>query len=275
MLGKLIKNEFKSTAHFLIPVYAALAISLGMSGISLIWKSDLMSALSSLILAIIGFALIIVTFVCIVINFNKSLYGAQGYLSFTLPVKSKGLLGSKAIVSFVWMLLSFIILIAIFLGIYVYVRSVAVDQYGTDTLTTVKSFLTIYADLPNMATVIKIIILFAVSVFADLLLIIMSIYFSVSFANTRQFQKHSIVWSLVFFFGVRIAIKNIIVKLACKALPFMAVANSAGLNFATHVAESGNKLFAVNITEAIVQIIAIIGLFFATDYLMKSKVNVK
>jgi hypothetical protein len=274
MLGKLIKNEFKSTAHSLIPVYSALAISVSLTAISLITKNDIMGALSSIILAIIGFALIIVTFVCIVLNFNKSLYGSQGYLSLTLPVKSSRLLGSKTIVSFFWMLMSFVIMIGIFIGIYLYIKMMAVEQYGDETISTIKDFVKLYADLPGWGTFINILILFLTSVFADLLLVIMYIYFALSAANTRKFQKASIVWAIVFFFAGRIIIGDVIIKNLCRAVPIFAVANSQGLNFVTQSIGETN-FFNVNITEAFLEIIAIVGLFIATNYLIKSKVNVK
>ena len=274
MLGKLIKNEFKSTAHSLIPVYSALAIAVLITAISLISKSDLMGALSSIILAVIGLALIVVTFVCIVLNFNKSLYGAQGYLSLTLPVKSSRLLGSKTIVSFVWMLMSFVIMIGIFIGIYVYVKGIAVEQYGNETISTVKDFVKLYANLPGWGTFINILIIFLVSVFSSLLLMIMDIYFALSAANTKRFQKSSILWAIVFFFAARIIIGDIIIKNLCRAVPVFAVANAQGLHFVRQ-AISETNFFNVNITEAVLQIIAIVGLFVATNYIIKTKVNVK
>ncbi|HZJ77265.1 MAG TPA: hypothetical protein VFD52_00485 [Clostridia bacterium] len=274
MLGKLIKNEFKFTAHMLIPVYSALAIAVIMTTLSFITKSELMSVLSSLVLVIIGLVLIVVTFVYIVINFNKSLFGNQGYLSMSLPVKSSSLLSSKIIVSFVWILISYLMLLAIMFGVYTYTKGVATVQYGEETVTTIKDFLALYTNLPSTANIIKTVVVYVLSVFSGLLVLIMNIYFAISAANTKPFQHRSTLWAIVVFFAVRVLISNVLVKYASKALPVFMVSDSTGLNFLrdSTITES---VFSVNITQPFVQIIMIVALFFATNYLLKTKVNVK
>ena len=94
MLGKLIKNEFKSTAHSMFGVFMAAGITFVVMLLVFLFKVKSLMTLSSVVLGAIVLAVLIITLFSIIAMFNKSLYGAQGYLSFTLPVKSVSLLTS-------------------------------------------------------------------------------------------------------------------------------------------------------------------------------------
>ena len=111
MLGKLIKNEFKTSAHSVANIYLAAAITIAVMLLSYAVHIKWISVISTVALLLISVIAVIITLVAVIANFYKTLYGPQGYLSFTLPVKSGQLLASKAIVSFVWMFASYIITI--------------------------------------------------------------------------------------------------------------------------------------------------------------------
>ena len=105
----LLKNDFFASARVISLFYIALVLLLGLFGICVfLQKGDFLSAemlskVSSLhnatiaITIVVSFLLIFVTFFFVVYDFFKSLFGPQGYLSFTLPVSSNQLLGSKVI----------------------------------------------------------------------------------------------------------------------------------------------------------------------------------
>ena len=86
MLGKLIKNEFKSTAHSMFGVFLAAGITFVIMLVVFLFKVKSLMTLSSVVLGAIAVAVLVITLFSIITMFNKSLYGAQGYLSFTLPV---------------------------------------------------------------------------------------------------------------------------------------------------------------------------------------------
>ena len=100
MFGKLIKNEIKSTAHTIGLIYIVAAIAIGLMAMAYIFKINWISAAATVVLAVAAGAAILVTFFMVIVNFQKSLYSNQGYLSFTLPVTSGQLLAAKTIVSF-------------------------------------------------------------------------------------------------------------------------------------------------------------------------------
>lgn len=132
----LLKNDFLASARVISLFYIAIIILVGIfavcaglqgsDSISAEFASKLATARNvSIILSIlVSFLLIFVTFFFVVYDFFKSLFSPQGYLSFTLPVSSNQLLGSKVIVYGGWMLLSY----AAFMLTSIYLMNYTADQ---------------------------------------------------------------------------------------------------------------------------------------------------
>ena len=102
MLGKLLKNEFIATGRIMGALYAVVAVIMAYVLGSYYIAKDTASTgqmLGIMVLLLISSCSFILTAVVMIMNFQKSLYGDQGYLSFTLPVKGSTLLISKIITS--------------------------------------------------------------------------------------------------------------------------------------------------------------------------------
>ena len=117
MLGKLLKHEFKNTGKLLLPLNLAL-IGVTLIGMIVLGLKVFDNGASGIIaatlvvfyiLAII--ALFIVTYVFLMINFYRSMYSAQGYLTHTLPVSPLLTLNTKLFVSTIWACLTMILTI--------------------------------------------------------------------------------------------------------------------------------------------------------------------
>lgn len=112
MLSKLIKYEWKAmrwqyAAPFLVYIIAAVfALVIGH------WHS----IISGLIIFGGLFALAVLMFFSFFRRYNSNLYGNEGYLMFTLPVRTEELLFSKALVSFIWFTLYLLLAIAVGVG---------------------------------------------------------------------------------------------------------------------------------------------------------------
>ena len=126
MYRKLCKYEFKSIARTLLPIYlAVIAVSIInafsekigsgslMSGSSFLGTGSLFSNILGLFQAVAAFAyfgvlvaLFVLTTVVIIQRFYKGLMCDEGYLMFTLPVKTWHLVASKATVAFVMSVVS-------------------------------------------------------------------------------------------------------------------------------------------------------------------------
>lgn len=127
MLGKLIKHEFLDTYKLICVYYAVVAALTILCGIS-VNTSNSSTNNPSILLQIIFFLtqiaymlllslLGLITILALCSHFNKTMYGDQGYLTHTLPVKKGSLLASKYIVAIVWCIAS---LLVIFLSIVIF-----------------------------------------------------------------------------------------------------------------------------------------------------------
>ncbi|MBP1755933.1 MAG: putative rane protein [Firmicutes bacterium] len=122
MLGKLLKHEFKATARLLLPIYLVLFVLTIVDRIAL--SIDFRGALNVIpgfatmayVISIVTIA--VVSLVIIVLRFYKNLMTDEGYLMFTLPVKPSQLINSKLLVSMFWNLVSFLLIIASLLGVF-------------------------------------------------------------------------------------------------------------------------------------------------------------
>lgn len=120
MLGKLFKYELKNTAKVMLTIYAVLAAVTTLG--SIVLSTDIVQsskntagnvlAISMVLLYVLSvFALFIVTYVYMCIQFYKTMYSDQGYLTHTLPVSPVATFHVKLITSLFWMLCSIILLI--------------------------------------------------------------------------------------------------------------------------------------------------------------------
>lgn len=113
MLGKLFKNEMKACARLLLPIYLVLTVCTILNRVFL--NLDIFKGVTKIIPGMIGLAyvlsiiaIIVVSFVIIILRFYKNLITDEGYLMFTLPVKTNQLINSKLIAAIIWTLLSVI-----------------------------------------------------------------------------------------------------------------------------------------------------------------------
>ena len=188
MLGKLIKNEFKSTAHSMFGVFMAAGVTFLVMLLVFLFKVRALMILSSVVLGAIAVAVLIITMFSIISMFNKSLYGAQGYLSFTLPVTGKQLLASKTIVSLIWVSISFLfaILVSVFLVVYWVAQT---SDNVKQVIQTIYDMLRSMEGMPDPQTALKFLIVMVAALFIRALFLIFKVAFSLAIANTKRFQK--------------------------------------------------------------------------------------
>lgn len=271
MLGKLIKNEFKSSAHSVLNIYLAAAITIVIMLLSYFTKITWISTLSTVALLTISGVAILITLVAVVSNFYKTLYGAQGYLSFTLPVKSGQLLAAKAIVSFAWILLSYIIAIAIWIGVYFY----AAAKIGQDRITTIKTLLQMFEGVPGEKAIKQLLIFVCVFIFVQIAVFIAQVYFAITLANTKTFQKIGMMSAIFIFFAIFI-VMQIMIGILTSYVPIALTVGAEGLvlSFEQSMVNYTGGI-SIGVTGFIFQILAAAALFSGTAYLMKNKVNIK
>jgi len=113
MLSKLMKYELRSTGRFFLPVYVALTVVAVINRLFIEFNAGYYSSYYSTTAdvsqgtAIFLYVLLILiacvaTFAIMINRFNKNLLSDEGYLMFTLPVKTDHLIFSKMFTSMLW-----------------------------------------------------------------------------------------------------------------------------------------------------------------------------
>lgn len=269
--GMLLKNDFLASARVISLFYlaeAAAVIAFLIGDHFDIKKVMIIGLVCSLVVA---FLLIFVSLFFVVYDYQKSLFGPQGYLSFSLPVTSNQLLGSKMIVYGAWMVVSFLL----FVGVVDYFSGyLETDIVGESTVNTASSLLTMFMGFPTKAQIIIYAVYFMIYFFVLVLSIVSMIYFAIAASHMRSFQKANIIWAVVIF------IINLIVLVAAVSVLekyidiYLVVGDDKSFFFSLGApdADSGLPLSLTPLTYFIAQGIA---LFFATSYVMHKKINIK
>lgn len=121
MLGKLIKHEFKNTSKLMLIIYGLFAFMTVLGTVSLYSENagqthntllNLFTVVAMVFYVLSVFALMLVTFIYMSAHFYKTMYSSQGYLTHTLPAKTSSVFHAKLITSFVWSIISMILMFA-------------------------------------------------------------------------------------------------------------------------------------------------------------------
>ncbi len=275
MFGKLLKHDFLATGRFMGVVYAVFAVvalylvgSVHFSGSEL---DSIGEMLSYIVLCLIAFVNFILTAVVVMSNFQKTLYGEQGYLTFTLPVKSSSVLFSKTIVSIFWYLAAFA---CFFLTARIALWA-AGEAMGETALGLIDSVLAMSAEGLSISVIIVATIAAIIEFFFMVVAFTMIAFLAITVSNTRPFQKHHSLYAMLFM----AVIGFVVIKLSevIGEEPFFGF----NYNFSTEklaFAVGDNAKLAVahiDLAVPLFLIIVSIGFFFITHYLMKKKINIR
>lgn len=273
MLGKLIKNEFIQTSKSLITVYAAAIVTILFMLLSYVTDITWIGATGSSVLILIGFISLIMTLVMIVNNFAHSLYGNQGYLSYTLPVKCSNLLLSKFIVSFAWVIIGYAVLFVTIIIVVWYFK--AKSNGIVESAFDIVKELQIISDLPTMQSIITYVLVMGVGSIITVISMISFVFFAITVANTRSFQHKPTLFGLVFFFIAYFTNKTISTSVMYK-LPLSIVATSEGVSLqAISMSDAQSVLFVYGVGGKIFTAVFAVVLLCITGWIMEKKVNVK
>ena len=282
----LLKNDFLASARVISLFYIALILLLAVFGVCVaLQKGDFLSAemaskVSSLhnatiaISIAVSFMLIFVTFFFVVYDFFKSLFGQQGYLSFTLPVSSNQLLGSKVIVYGGWLVLSYIVFM--FTGGFLlnYTADVII---GEEKITFVENLMGLLGEFPSMTQLIAYAVYITVLFFVIILSFVSIVYFAITLAHVRQLQKHSLLASIPIFVITAILFIAIAFKMSDVVNFVMIFNDDYTLSFG--LLEKGyaitSQYAGMKITPIFAFILLDVGMFFLTSHIMHKKVNLK
>ncbi len=271
MLGKLLKYEMKAGLRLLPIVYLGMvsAFLLGLLARAIgIFQIQLFL---SILLAVGGVAAVLMTLVLVILRCFKGLFGAEGYLTQTLPVGKGTLLLAKAIAAYGWMLIGILAAVAALVGcLWISgsdLGSIWAIVFGNETRG--QGALLLYV---------------AVVGAAQLLAFLGELYFAVAFANTRPFLRNNVVFSVLFFFITNFAVS--LLELAGMLLiPLGIQFGASGAEWvsqsmldmlgAGYTGNSLSELATIGIGSVFVDVAVGIALLLVARWLLTHKTSVK
>ena len=262
-IGKLLKYELKSTAKFFVPMYIAILAITTLNSIFI--RKDVFIEAQGIINMVIGglfIAITTLTIVIIVKRFKKNLLGDEGYLMFTLPVKSSSLILSKYISALIWVLLTIIVSS---MAIIIYSNALFTDiggLFGDGTIFSINSIMISGKQLVRNNQDIIIIASVVGLTLSAISIVIFVIYNSIAIAQLPIFTKHKTVVSIIAFF----VIGKIISVIYDFVNNFTPQINISSLEFI----QAFTKVTTIGILE---NIFIVIILFISLNYTLSKKLN--
>lgn len=203
MLGKLLKYEIKASGIILPALYAGLLLVFCVGLLARALNIVQIQGAMAVACALVGIAALILALVMVVTRYHKSLFGAEGYLMQTLPVKKGSLIASKAISGYILILLG---MVAVVLGI-------AGTIYLTGAGDLADQFKNLFGSQFS-----PLLIFFVAAILVQLFLMVSEVYFSITLANTSAFIKNNILFAVVFYFAANM-VGSVLELVAMLVLP--------------------------------------------------------
>lgn len=266
MLGKLLKYEIKATARIFLPLFGLIIVLAVVNKIFMPLNHEnfqIPQAISMSVYCVLVAAMFVMTLVVTIQRFYKNLLGDEGYLSFTLPVRTHSHIDSKMIVALLWSVLSVVVMA---LSIFIMV----IDREG---LTQVHEFFTDVAllysryGMPAVLLTIEGIVLVLVSILSG----VVEIYAAITIGNLVP--KHKLLAGFGSYIGFGV-IQQIIVSI------FMTASNNQLRDYFESFHYSGNEIPFQPIATALTALLVfclVFGLifYFLTDWLLHRKLNLE
>lgn len=247
MLGKLLKHEFRATGRVMLPVFAVLAVLALLFNVSVRLIDNVSSTLLQVLFGLIIFAFVagviaaeIIALVLMINRFYKNLLGDQGYLMFTLPSTVHELVWSKLIVSFVWFLLTNLVIFLIIGGTVFSFASVNLGEIFAQ----LPSWSEIQAGLAEAGVRGSDLILIALEYLLFIILSGMTVclHFYAAMSLGHCSSNHKVLYSVLFFIAISFGFSFLSSLLGATGI--RAVDNGALESFFVNVETAGDPVRA-------------------------------
>lgn len=297
MLGKLTKNSFKAYASSVYNIYIAMGIigvimlvllmfdwtKWGDTGIGVGMLIKVVASAALCITAAIG---VIMTLVAVFSEFARNMYGNEGHLTLSLPVKSSTLLMSKWIAGSFWVLLSYITLVIAAFGSFIYVarHSMSVVQdndmymsvYEMIKQMVEQIFYSSGAVAPKMSVLLNLAGIYAFSGGVRVCVFVLEAFFAITLSHCVPFHKPGKAGNILYFFGI-FGIIWVFSAIVTKLVKIYLVVSDTAFTFtlSEYEVQAAWKLGfgAYSVTNLYCTIIATVFLFIVTCLLLERKVN--
>ncbi len=200
MLVKLMKQDLRATGRVMLPLYlAAIILAALMRLITVFQRSavdsrfwNIFTGITAFLVGVAIVALVIMTFVMMVWRFYKNYMTDEGYLMFTLPVRTGELIFSKLITTLFWYLCT---------GVVVMLAVLILGSGGNTSIEIfgVNEFLEAFSGAQKTGAIVVGLLMVLISGISGVL----ELYACMSIG--QSFKKNKVFMMVVFFFVFSIA----------------------------------------------------------------------
>ena len=297
MLGKLTKNSFKANASSVYSIYVAMgAIAIVMLVLMLVdwtkWGDTgigvglVIKIVASSLLCLAAFVCVIMTFVAVFSEFNRNMFGTEGHLTLTLPVRSSTLLLAKWIAGSFWVVLSYLTFCLCAFGSFIYCmrHSMSIVE-GNDMYYSVYEMVMQLVEqvcassgivTPSISVLLSLASIYAFSGGVRACIFVLLVYFSLTLTHCRPFHKTGKLGKLLYFFASFFAV-NTFASIITKLVKIYMVVSDTAYTFTlseSEVQAAWKMGFgAYSITNLYCTVIGAVFIYLITCRLLDSKVN--
>ncbi len=210
MLGKLLKHEFRQTARVLPFVFLSAVVLALFAFISYQTQFEAFQTISTLLMGLAIGGIPIVSFIFLIQRFGKNLFGNEGYLMFTLPVKSVSLYWAKFISTLVWSFISILVSIGELLLMIYFVSGMAGADFN--------EVIEVFRQLIEVGNFHILLIYLFCSLGVFLFSFTAVVFFSITLSNTGIASKSPNLIAFVFVLVISIAM-NVLESICTVMIP--------------------------------------------------------
>lgn len=213
MLSKLLKYEIKATSRKFFPIYGGIFAASVLTNIALNFlSSDVLRVITFIILISFFAALGVLTITTVIQRFKDNLFGDEGYLMLTIPTSPEKIILSKAITALIWAILS---------GIMAVISLIIVllnNEFISALKTFIQNFGGYFAEFITTRNVITA-ILFGICLLSQYIYFVLTVYTSLSIAQTPAFIKRRGLSAFLWFLGISVIVSMIVMKVSTAIFP--------------------------------------------------------
>lgn len=263
MLGKMMKHEWKAVAKTLFFIHLAI-VAMTLVGkllvsIKAVQKSELLTASMVMVYVLSVIAVGIGTHIYLAMRFYKNMYTDEGYLSFTLPVKSWEHIVSKGLIAMAWMVIDGVVIFASIL-----VLAIPKKEYMELVNAITQIDWKVFANLkgPEWLCIVEVV----VGIIAGLCVVPLTYYVSISIG--QLFKNHKMLFSVI----VYVVIKNVQQVLGVVVTVISMLPSAMG-NMDDSTSASMTVVNSMMGGSLLLQLVYCVSFFFAIKFIMDKKLN--
>lgn len=153
----------------------------------------------------LGFSFLIIgilfaLFISIFVNYDRSMFKRPGYLTLTLPVSTTELILSKVLTTMIWLIIAMFVMV---LGFSMMAVVVSVRENAFNLSSFFEFFRMFFESFVEYLTHYPIEFLNnVIMVFAELLILVGGIFFSLTIVRTKRFRKHQLIFGVIIYFAI-------------------------------------------------------------------------